>query len=178
LLIDSIPGLESSLKPTRIGREVRAYPWSGCYTRWQGKVVKVLGAIALFPSEKVEPRRVIFIALSSYPEVPVGVGTGKGIFGLRPYPNRLESCRPPKRCMCRCATNCPPSEPQLTTIRYPLSERPSFFARSFAMPTILATMERSFSLRSVRAGMCFLGTTRICVGAWGLISRKAMTSSS
>jgi methionyl-tRNA formyltransferase len=70
----NIPAIELS-------RRVRAfYPWPGCYTRWQGKVLKVLEAIALPSSKRVEPGRVV--VLSSYPESPVGVSTGEGVLGL------------------------------------------------------------------------------------------------
>ena len=62
-----------------IWRRVRAfYPWPGCYTRWQGLMVKVLQAIAL-PGGG-EPGRVT--ALGPDAGAALGVETGDGILGL------------------------------------------------------------------------------------------------
>jgi methionyl-tRNA formyltransferase len=56
---------------------VRAFhPWPGCYTRWQGKVLKVLEAAPL-PGGRGEPGRVVPLAGGE-----VGVQTGDGVLGL------------------------------------------------------------------------------------------------
>ena len=72
-----------------IERRVRAfYLWPGCYTRWQGKVLKVLEAIPLpvrladsdtsFGGERGEPGRVVPLTGGE-----VGVQTGGGVLRLR-----------------------------------------------------------------------------------------------
>ncbi len=67
------------LPAPQIWRRVRAfYPWPGCYTRWQEKMVKVLEAIAL-PGGG-EPGRVR--ALGPDAGAALGVETGDGILGL------------------------------------------------------------------------------------------------
>ena len=73
------------LSAIELDRKVRAfYPWPGCYTRWQGKSLKILGAIALPLSasigDSVEPGQVVMLA--SEPETPVGVVTSERILGL------------------------------------------------------------------------------------------------
>lgn len=81
--------IDWNLQATELWRRVRAfYPWPGCFTLWQGKVLKILEAVALPSREEVEPGRVM--ALSS--EVPVGVGTREGILGLRRL--QIEGKRP------------------------------------------------------------------------------------
>lgn len=65
------------LPAAELARRVRAfYPWPGCFTRWRGKVLKILEVVAL-PGE-VDPGRVV--SLSAEP--PVGVGTGDGVLGI------------------------------------------------------------------------------------------------
>ncbi|MBA7595356.1 Methionyl-tRNA formyltransferase [subsurface metagenome] len=67
------------LSALEIWRRVRAfYPWPGCYTWWQGKMVKVLEAIAL--PGRGEPGRVR--ALAPDAGAALGVETGDGILGL------------------------------------------------------------------------------------------------
>ncbi|NQT71858.1 MAG: methionyl-tRNA formyltransferase [Chloroflexi bacterium] len=62
-------------------RRVRAfYPWPGCFTYWQGKVLKILDAVALPGANLVEPG--VVVALSQDPEIPVGIGTGDGVLGI------------------------------------------------------------------------------------------------
>jgi methionyl-tRNA formyltransferase len=64
-----------------ISRRVRAfYPWPGCYTWWQGKLLKILEAVALHKERNLSPGKVIALA-SGQPAV-VGVETGDGILGL------------------------------------------------------------------------------------------------
>lgn len=64
-----------------IWRRVRAYqPWPGCFTIWQGQILKILEAVPLPAQEGVAPGLVVSLARS---ETPVGVGTGEGILGIR-----------------------------------------------------------------------------------------------
>jgi methionyl-tRNA formyltransferase len=70
--------IDWSLPATELWRRVRAfYPWPGCFTLWQGKVLKILEAVAL-PGQ-AEPGRVVLLP----PHPQVGVGTREGILGLR-----------------------------------------------------------------------------------------------
>jgi len=67
------------LSAADIWRRVRAFcPWPGCYTRWQGKMLKVIEAMAL-PGGG-EPGRVK--ALAPAEGAPLAVETGDGILGL------------------------------------------------------------------------------------------------
>lgn len=67
------------LSAVAIWRRVRAfYPWPGCHTRWQGRVLKVIEATPL-PGGG-EPGRVMALALAE--GAPLGVETGDGILGL------------------------------------------------------------------------------------------------
>jgi len=64
-----------------ISRRVRAfYPWPGCYTWWQGKLLKLLEAVPLHKNKDLLPGKVVALA-SDQPAV-VGVETGDGILGL------------------------------------------------------------------------------------------------
>jgi methionyl-tRNA formyltransferase len=64
-----------------ISRRVRAfYPWPGCYTWWQGKLLKILEAIALHKEQNLSPGKVV--ALAPGQSAVVGVETGDGILGL------------------------------------------------------------------------------------------------
>ena len=67
------------LSAVELWRRVRAfYPWPGCYTRWQGRMVKVLEAIPL--PGRGEPGRVRAVAPGA--GAALGVETGDGILGL------------------------------------------------------------------------------------------------
>ena len=62
-------------------RRVRAFdPWPGCYTRWQGKRLKLVKVSPLYDEKSHEPGKVIELP----PSVParVGVQTGDGVLGL------------------------------------------------------------------------------------------------
>ena len=60
-------------------RKVRAFqPWPGCYTTWQGKLLKIMETIPL-PGGG-EPGRVI--AIEETQGAPVGVQAGEGVLGL------------------------------------------------------------------------------------------------
>jgi methionyl-tRNA formyltransferase len=72
--------IDWNLSAVELSRRVRAfYPWPGCYTRWQGKVLKILEASALPAGDKVEPGMVVSL---SDPDTPVGAGTSEGMLGL------------------------------------------------------------------------------------------------
>ncbi len=64
-----------------IWRQVRAFhPWPGSFTRWQGKLLKIIEAVPLHKDEGLETGRVI--ALGNDQPASVGVETGDGILGL------------------------------------------------------------------------------------------------
>jgi len=67
-----------------IWRRVRAFqPWPGCYTRWQGKQLKIIEAVPV-PEEKiVEVGQVVALSrIAGEPEAAFGVGTGGGVLGV------------------------------------------------------------------------------------------------
>lgn len=69
------------LSALEIWRRVRAfYPWPGCYTRWQGKMLKILEAIPLPGGGDLEPGRVR--ALDPKEGASLGMETGEGLLGL------------------------------------------------------------------------------------------------
>lgn len=64
-----------------ISRRVRAfYPWPTCYTRWQGRLLRILEAVPL-PMDGGGMPGVVVAAASGSPS-PVGVQTGEGVLGL------------------------------------------------------------------------------------------------
>jgi methionyl-tRNA formyltransferase len=64
-----------------ISRRVRAFcPWPGCYTRWQGKLLKILEAVALHKEQNLSPGKVVALAPGQL--AVVGVETGDGVLGL------------------------------------------------------------------------------------------------
>ncbi len=66
-----------------IWRQVRAfYPWPGGYTRWRGKVLKILGAVPLQAAETAEVGQVITLPRSQDREAAFGVSTGGGVLGV------------------------------------------------------------------------------------------------
>lgn len=73
--------IDWQLPAGEIWRRVRAfYPWPGCYTRWQGRSLKILEAVLLHQGTDVVPGRVI--ALEQGRPSAVGVETSDGILGL------------------------------------------------------------------------------------------------
>ena len=72
------------LPAIEIWRRVRAfYPWPGCYTRWQGKQLKVIEAVPVLGEGNLEVGQVI----ASTPaldrvKAAFGVSTGDGILGV------------------------------------------------------------------------------------------------
>ncbi|MFQ5987725.1 MAG: methionyl-tRNA formyltransferase [Dehalococcoidia bacterium] len=69
------------LGAVEIWRRVRAFhPWPGCYTRWQGKILKILDATPIAGGRDLEPGRVIAVAPGQ--GAALGVETGEGVLGL------------------------------------------------------------------------------------------------
>jgi len=74
--------IDWQLAATSIWRRVRAYSsWPGCYTRWQGKRLKIIEAVPLPGEEGVRVGQVV--ALAGGEAAPAfGVTTGEGILGV------------------------------------------------------------------------------------------------
>jgi methionyl-tRNA formyltransferase len=75
------------LAAVSIWRRVRAFqPWPGCYTRWRGKLLKILEATPLPGEGGLVPGRVIAVRYAGGEPEPggavVGVETGRGVLGL------------------------------------------------------------------------------------------------
>jgi len=65
------------LPAPEIWRRVRAFqPWPGCYTRWQGKMLKVLEVLPL-PGGQAQPGLVIPLGAGQ-----IGIQTGDGVLRL------------------------------------------------------------------------------------------------
>ena len=65
-----------------IWRRVRAFqPWPGCYTRWQGKQLKIIEVVPLPEATSLEVGRVLALAPAKEGAV-FGVNTGDGILGV------------------------------------------------------------------------------------------------
>ncbi len=63
-----------------IWRRVRAFqPWPGCYTRWQGRLLKIIEAVPLPRGTNLDAGRVV--ALNKV-GVVLGVNTGDGVLGV------------------------------------------------------------------------------------------------
>jgi len=63
-----------------IWRRVRAFhPWPGCFTRWQGRQLKIIEAVPLPAKRTVEVGQVIAVEGA---EAVFGIGTGDGILGV------------------------------------------------------------------------------------------------
>ena len=72
--------IDWKLTAVQIWRQVRAYqPWPGCYTRWQGKQLKILEAVPL-TGEGTRGAGCV-VAIKDSPAV-FGVVTGDGILGV------------------------------------------------------------------------------------------------
>jgi methionyl-tRNA formyltransferase len=69
------------MSAVQISRRVRAfYPWPGCHTWWQGKLLKILEAVPLDTGKGLLPGRVI--AFTTGQPALVGVETRDGVLGL------------------------------------------------------------------------------------------------
>jgi methionyl-tRNA formyltransferase len=65
---------------TAIWRRVRAfYPWPGCYTAWQGKMLKIIEAAPAEGNVRATAGKVVALSGAN---APVGIGTGEGILGI------------------------------------------------------------------------------------------------
>jgi len=63
-----------------IWRRVRAFqPWPGCYTRWQGKQMKIIEAVPLPGEKNAETGRVVALQKG---EAGFGVNAGEGVLGV------------------------------------------------------------------------------------------------
>ena len=73
-----------------IWRRVRAFqPWPGCYTRWQGKLLKIIEAVPL-PEEKA--LKIGQVLAVDKEKAVFGVSTGEGVLGVLKV--QLEGKRP------------------------------------------------------------------------------------
>ncbi len=72
-----------TLPALALDRRCRAYsPWPGLFTRWEGRVLKLLDVTPL-PRTGAPPVPPGQVTLLGSRDAPVGVGTGDGILGLR-----------------------------------------------------------------------------------------------
>jgi len=67
-----------------IWRRVRAFqPWPGCYTKWQGKQLKIIEAVPQAEEATLEAGRVVALSpIAERSEAAFGVHTGNGILGV------------------------------------------------------------------------------------------------
>jgi len=71
------------LSAVDIWRRVRAFhPWPGCYTRWQGKQLKIIEAVPLPEERALEVGQVVALASATESKAAFGVSTGEGILGV------------------------------------------------------------------------------------------------
>jgi len=72
--------IDWTLPAVELGRRVRALsPWPGCYTRWQGKQLKIIAAVPLSDEGNVGIGKVM---AQGKGEAAFGVGTGAGVLGI------------------------------------------------------------------------------------------------
>ncbi len=70
------------LSTVDIWRRVRAFhPWPGCYTRWQGRQLKIIEAVPLPEETRLEAGRVVALTPARVGAV-FGIYTGDGILGV------------------------------------------------------------------------------------------------
>jgi methionyl-tRNA formyltransferase len=80
MLTKEVGEIDWHLTAVEIWRRVRAYqPWPGCYTRWQGKQLKILEAVPMTGEGVTEAGRVVTVEKGP---AAFGVGTGGGILGI------------------------------------------------------------------------------------------------
>ena len=81
-LVKEDGNIQWGLAAVSLWRQVRAYaPWPGSYTRWRGRLLKVLDAVPV-PGGEGSPLGEV-VLLESGAMAPVGVVTGDGILGLK-----------------------------------------------------------------------------------------------
>ena len=72
-----------SLPAVAIWRRVRALqPWPGCYSRWQGRQLKIIEAVPLPAESALEAGQVVALASAAGPGAAFGVATGEGVLGV------------------------------------------------------------------------------------------------
>ncbi|MFC2031900.1 methionyl-tRNA formyltransferase [Chloroflexota bacterium] len=73
--------IDWQMPAVEIWRRVRAFqPWPGCYTRWQGKQLKIIEAVPLSEEDIAATGQVL--ASNEGGKAAFGVGTGEGILGV------------------------------------------------------------------------------------------------
>jgi len=71
------------LSAVSIWRRVRAFqPWPGCYTRWQGRQLKIIEAVPLPAETALEVGQVVALTPGMQSKAACGVSTGDGILGV------------------------------------------------------------------------------------------------
>ncbi len=66
-----------------IWRRVRAFqPWPGCYTRWQGRQLKIIEAVPLPAERALGVGQVIALTSATESRAAFGIATGEGILGV------------------------------------------------------------------------------------------------
>jgi len=66
-----------------IWRRLRALqPWPGCYTRWQGRQLKIIEAVPLPVIRALEVGQVVALTSATESKAAFGVSTGEGILGV------------------------------------------------------------------------------------------------
>lgn len=66
-----------------IWRRVRAFqPWPGCYTRWQGRQLKIIEAVPLPAERALEVGQVVALTSAAESRAAFGVATGEGILAV------------------------------------------------------------------------------------------------
>ena len=72
--------IDWSLPAVEIWRRVRAFhPWPGCYTRWQGRQLKIIEAVPLPGEGTLEAGQVVAVDRGG---AVLGVKTGDGVLGI------------------------------------------------------------------------------------------------
>lgn len=73
-------GVDWRMPAVDVWRRVRAFqPWPGCYTRWQGRQLKIIEAVPLPGEGSPEAGRVVALNEKG---AAFGVGTGDGVLGV------------------------------------------------------------------------------------------------
>jgi len=68
------------LPAVEIWRRVRAFqPWPGCFSRWQGKQLKIIVAVPRTGSREIDAGRVVALPAGPGKKAGFGIGTGDGI---------------------------------------------------------------------------------------------------
>jgi methionyl-tRNA formyltransferase len=71
------------LPAVSIWRRVRAFqPWPGCYTRWQGRQLKIIEAVPLPAERALGVGQVVALTSATESTAAFGISTGEGILGV------------------------------------------------------------------------------------------------